>query len=125
MSHTAVHNRNVIVTWGERSTTGNLEVQEFSTRDRLVRAVRTVALCLSATLACVFIPAAHFVLVPLGLLVTPLITILVFRAQTKILSAKLICPKCNAEIRLLASQEKYPLYERCVECGREVTIKAT
>lgn len=81
------------------------------------------AKCLALTILCVAIPGAHFILVPLGLLVvTPGMTVYAWRVRTKIVSAKIECPKCNAALNVLTTQEQYPFYENCPSCHRQVTL---
>lgn len=100
-----------------------MTVLEFSDQARVRRAATMVAKCLGITVLCVFIPGAHFILVPLGLLVvTPLMTFYTFRVKTKIVSATIECPKCHVPLNVLTSQEQYPMYENCSSCHRQIAI---
>ena len=124
MHHTTSHVRTIIATNSDSTTHGTMEVLEFSEQGRLKRALSMAAKCLGITALCVFIPGAHFVLVPLGLLVvTPLMALYTFRVKTKIVSAKIECPKCHAPLNVLTSQEQYPMYENCSSCHRQITVK--
>lgn len=123
MQHITAQTRTVIATSSGSTTCGAIEVLEFSRQARMKRALVMGAACLGATALCVAIPGAHFVLVPLGLLVvTPLMTLYTFRVKTKIVSARIECPKCHAQLNVLTSQERYPLYENCASCLRQVSI---
>lgn len=124
MHHTTSHTRAIIATNSGSTTHGTMEVLEFSEQGRMKRAMVIGAKCLGITALCVAIPGAHFVLVPLGLLVvTPLMTLYTFRVKTKIVSAKIECPKCHAPLNVLTSQEQYPIYENCSSCHRQITVK--
>jgi hypothetical protein len=124
MHHTTSHVRTIVAMSSESSTHGTMEVLEFSEQGRMKRALTMGAKCLGITALCIFIPGAHFVLVPLGLLVvTPLMTLYTFRVKTKIVSAKIECPKCHAPLNVLTSQEQYPMYENCSSCHRQITVK--
>jgi UPF0716 family protein affecting phage T7 exclusion len=123
MHHTTQHTRKITATTNQSTTHGTLEVLEFSEQGRMRRAASMAVKCLLVTALCVAIPGAHFVLVPLGLLiVTPVMTVYTFRVRTKIVSATINCPACHKALTVLTSQEKYPIYENCGSCHRQVTI---
>ncbi|MEY4668983.1 MAG: hypothetical protein RL518_1682 [Pseudomonadota bacterium] len=123
MHHTTQHTRTILATSNQSTTNGTMEVLEFSEQGRVKRAWLTALKCLGATALCVLIPGAHFVLVPLGLLVvTPLMTVYTLRVKTKIVSASIDCPACHKPLNVLTSQERYPIYENCSSCHRQVTL---
>ncbi len=122
MTHSTIHTRSVLSTFSEASAPGTVEVIEFSQGDRVKRGVSTALKCLGVTLVCLFIPGAHFILVPLGLLLTPVIVLMVARIPTKILSSNVSCPKCCVPLAILSTKERYPLYENCSTCHREIMI---
>ncbi len=123
MQHTTQHTRKIVATSNEATTHGTMEVLEFSEQGRVKRAWMMALKCLGATVLCVFIPVAHFFLVPLGLLVvTPIMTIYTFRVKTKILSATIDCPACHKPLNVLTSQEQYPIYENCSSCHRQIAL---
>jgi hypothetical protein len=98
-------------------------VLEFSEQGRMKRAASMALKCLLVTALCIAIPGAHFVLVPLGLLiVTPMMTVYTFRVRTRIVSATVECPACHKPLAVLTTQEKYPIYENCASCHRQVTL---
>jgi hypothetical protein len=123
MQHTTQHTRTILATSNESTTHGPMEVLEFSEQGRVKRAWLMALKCLGITALCVLIPVAHFILVPLGLLVvTPIMTVYTFRVKTKILSATVTCPACQKPLNVLASQEQYPIYENCSSCHRQITL---
>lgn len=123
MHHTTSHTRAIVATSSGATTHGTMEVLEFSEQGRMRRAITMGVKCFLVTALCVAIPGAHFILVPLGLLVvTPLMTVYTFRVKTKIVSAKIECPKCHAPLNVLTSQERYPMYENCSSCHRQITV---
>jgi hypothetical protein len=114
--------RRVTAHYAQSSQAGILQVLEFDKRARVHRAIKTGAVCLATTAACVCIPGAHFVLVPLGILLTPLMVYMSVKATTKIVDSAVTCPHCGKSLPILASQERYPLYENCLSCKREIKI---
>ena len=113
----------IVAKSGDAESSGSLTVVYFSPRQRIIRALKAATKCLCGTTLCVFIPGAHFILVPLGLLiVTPVISLWVYLATTKIVSAAVGCPKCQSPLRVLTTQERYPMYENCALCHRQAII---
>lgn len=74
-----------------------LEVDELSTGRRVGRALTGFGLWFGAAVVCVFVPVAHFVLVP-GCLAGAVI-VLVSRLRTRVLVVRAhgVCPDCGAE----------------------------
>jgi len=74
-----------------------LEVDELDAGRRVGRALKGFAGWLGAVVVCVFIPIAHFVLVP-GCLIGALV-VLARRLRTRLLVVRAhgICPDCGAE----------------------------
>lgn len=124
MLESKTHERTVVATSAGENSSGELVVVEFGSRERSKRAILTALKSLGVTTVCLFIPGAHFILVPLGLLLTPLFAFLIWRVRTKIVSAKIGCPKCGSPVQVLTMQERYPLYETCGVCHREIAITA-
>lgn len=122
MTHSVIHTRQVVAKFSDDSAKGTLSVIEFGAEDKLKRGVSTSLKCLGVTLVCVCIPGAHFILVPLSLLISPFIVIAVLRVKTKILSSQLQCPKCHAVLDVLSTKENYPLIENCSGCHRAISI---
>lgn len=122
MTHSVIHTRQVVAKFSEYSADGTLSVIEFGAEDKMKRGVSTTLKCLGVTLVCVCIPGAHFILVPLSLLVAPFIVIAVARVKTKIMSSQLQCPKCKAVLDVLSTKENYPLIENCSGCHRAISI---
>jgi len=94
----------------------------FSREVRLKRALKTALICLGITTLCVCIPGAHFLLVPTGILLTPFVVLKTYRVTTSLVGASVRCAACGGELTRLSSQERYPLYETCITCGRENRI---
>ncbi len=123
MHHSTSHTRNLVAKSSDSVTHGTMTVLEFSEQARAKRAGLMAAKCLGITAVCVLIPGAHFILVPLGLVVvTPLMTIYTFRVKTQIVSATIDCPKCHVPLNVLTTQEQYPMYENCSSCHRQITL---
>jgi len=113
----------LIATSGDAESRGTIQVARFTRGERYKRAANAAAKCLGLTALCLCIPGAHFILVPVGLLiVTPVMTVRAYRVRSTIVSATIDCPKCHAPITVLTTHERYPLYENCASCHRQASI---
>lgn len=122
MSHRAPQHRKIVALYGEAAQGGVLHVLEFDRRARAKRSFKTASVCLVTTALCVCIPGAHFVLVPLGLLLTPFLVYKTAMTMTKIVDSSVSCPHCGHAVSILTSRERYPIYENCSSCKREIKI---
>ena len=78
-------------------TAGEIEIDEFSARERVLRALGGLGMGWGAALVSVFIPVAHFLLVPIFLAGGVWFGIRRFRACNAMVAARGTCPKCGAE----------------------------
>jgi hypothetical protein len=79
------------------ATEAVLEVDELSAGRRVGRALKGFAIWLGAGVVCVFIPIAHFVLVPGCLIGAVVVLVLRLRTRMLVVSAHGVCPDCGAE----------------------------
>lgn len=114
--------RNIVVSCGDASCEGTLMVHEFSARERWKRAVKTGVLCFGVLLGVACIPAAHFVLVPLVLILSPWIIVRSFQVSQVIKDADIHCARCQGELTRVSTRESYPMYETCLSCKRENVV---
>jgi hypothetical protein len=119
----SIVDRPVVARSGEKELTGILKIREYDQNERIKRAVVTGVAWIFGTALCVAIPIAHFFLVPLGAIATPFVILFVARHKGSIVGADLACPSCGQPIRLLSFREKYPIFENCPHCRREVSIR--
>jgi hypothetical protein len=88
------------------------------------KAIKTGLICFIVAALCIFIPVAHFILVPSGVILTPILALRQFRVTNAIIGASCTCAACGGELTRLSSQERYPLYETCLSCKRENRIES-
>jgi hypothetical protein len=82
---------------GARPSPVTVTVVRYGVGHRIGRAVLGAGACWAAAAAAVFIPVAHFILVP-GLLVAgAIVGFLRLRADRRLLGARGVCPRCGAE----------------------------
>src|SRR3990172_5677542 len=113
-----MRNEAILVRDGEQnSCPGMLHVIVYSRRDRLLRAAKVLALYWVLAAVTVFIPIAHFVLVPGFFLAGPLLAYLRYKVTARNERAAGRCPVCGNDITLpLEPAEQLPLWKYCPRC---------
>jgi hypothetical protein len=114
--------RRITAAYADHTSQGTMSVLEFDRKARTSRGIKAALKMLAATALFVFIPGAHFVLVPLGILLTPIVGILVSRVHSKIVGASIACPQCGSPLQVLSSKATMPLIENCASCSRPIRI---
>jgi len=79
------------------ATDAVLEVDELGTSRRLTRALKGLGAWFAAAVGCVFIPVAHFLLVPACLVGAASVLVLRLRAKALVVRAHGVCRDCGAE----------------------------
>ncbi|NOY71866.1 MAG: hypothetical protein GXP14_05735 [Gammaproteobacteria bacterium] len=95
----------------------------FSSTDRVGRALKILGICWLIAGVTVFIPLAHFVLVPGFFIAGPVMAIMRYKVDKAAEKVAVQCPECgqNVEIQMEA-QDWPPLYTYCPECNTSVQL---
>jgi hypothetical protein len=103
---------------------GNVRVQNFSSEERMKRALKTLGGGWLGMFVCVFIPGLHFILVPTLFLGTIYVAWTVYDQHSAILDGEGTCPACKKKFPILRSQWKWqwPFKVTCPNCYQTVTL---
>ncbi len=106
-----------------RVTQGFIDIEELDGPQRVRRAVRVLGGWWVAAAVCVFVPLAHFVLVPLCLLGGLVAAAVRLNARTRLAGAEGTCPDCGARQPLdLPRALRFPLDIACRDCHRAIRV---
>ncbi len=106
-------------------TPAALVVARFDKRARLRRAVTGLAGCWGAMVVAVFIPIAHFVLVP-SLFICGIWQFLRrLEMQEQVRGAHGRCPDCGTEQDFELGSKRFPQSVTCASCHRGLTLAET
>lgn len=108
---------------GEHQESACVYVKQWSRRERLVRALRTLGIWWFAALLAVPVPIFHFIAVPLLLFVGICAAFMVYRRTSTVLGGYGRCPFCTESIEITTKPERWPLEEICTHCSKLVTIE--
>jgi hypothetical protein len=111
------------VSYGGVTHDAEITVVHYNTAERALAAARISAILLVITIACVFIPILHFVLVPVFFLLTIAAGINAYLTSAKIDGGQSTCPSCKAPFTLANESYSFPKDFRCRACS--VTLHLT
>jgi hypothetical protein len=105
-----------------RRQAGELELRVWSPAERRGRAIRAWGICWAIMVCSVFIPLAHFVLVPGFFLAGPIVAWFVSRVPNAVTGGEARCPSCGEPFEFARRSLKWPLRDVCGRCHTEVSI---
>lgn len=114
----------VVKTRDGKTSLGKVSIQQWSQPERLKRALKFGGFSWLLAVGSVFLPIAHFILVPLFLLAGPVVAILTFKQESVVLGGETICPSCQKPLPIVRSPNKWPLGDLCSSCQNHVVIEA-
>ncbi len=106
----------------DKNSSATLSIQQISKSKRIGKAIIVGSIGLIISLALVFIPILHFVLVPFGLLITLLLVINRLKTDQIIIDGVGVCPACEAHLQIYKRAYKLPFKDVCEKCSREVQV---
>lgn len=105
------------------SSVGELHTRSFTPWERMVQAGKVLAVAWSLALITVFIPIAHFVLVPLFLVAGPVMALMKYRVETVAEKAHGVCPECEQAVDIaLDPADRLPKWTYCPACNKPVQL---
>lgn len=105
---------------------GTLHRIRFNSSDRVLNAAKVLGVFWLIALITVFIPIAHFILVPSFFIAGPIMAFLRYRATSACKKITTRCPSCNKDVEIaLEANVRLPMYTYCPACdaGLKIEIK--
>lgn len=107
---------------GNGTEQGEIFVQYLDSRQRLLRSLKVMGLIWGLALVSIFIPLAHFVLVPSFLIAGPIVARQIYQQEKIVLGGKGLCPKCHQDFQIVKGELTFPLTDVCGKCFENVEI---
>jgi len=102
---------------------GLLNSQVLSASGRIARAGKVLAVCWLLAIITLFIPIAHFFLVPLFVIGGLVMAYMKYRAAEITENATGICPECNDNVTIsLDPADKLPKWTYCPACNKPLQL---
>ena len=97
---------------------GKLFYTAYNPADRTTRAVTALIVCWVIAAVTLFIPIAHFFLVPAFLIAGPIVAFSRYRQEDSKEKVEGTCPRHNGEISVsMENTDKLPKWTYCPECN--------
>ncbi len=108
---------------GVEETSGTLKVLLLSRKNRIMLAVAGCACAWLLAFVTLFIPIAHFVLVPLLLAAGPVYGLRLYQRKQRAVSIDGECPRCLEHFTLAVDKAaKFPFWDLCPHCGMNMRL---
>jgi hypothetical protein len=102
---------------------GKVSVESWSKPERTKRALKAWGLGWCFAVASVFLPIAHFILVPAFLIGSPIVAYFISKQKSVILGGQSVCPSCGKTLEIVKGPENLPLEDVCTGCQNHVHIQ--
>lgn len=102
---------------------GELRIQEWNKRERVMRAMKFGGACWGFAIFSVILPLLHFVLVPGFLIAGPIIAFVVFGQEAVVLGGSGTCPHCKKTMKIVRNAPRFPLSDMCEHCQKSVEVE--
>ncbi len=97
-----------------QQTTGTLNLSVYTPQERMGRAAKVLGICWGLAVVTLFIPIAHFALVPGFLIAGPVAGYLRYRSSEVMESAAGECPTCHEQVTVpLEAGDSLPKWTYC------------
>lgn len=107
----------------EQVRLGQLHSLQYSSGERMGRAVKVLLICLVLALITAFIPIAHFFLVPLFLIAGPVMAVMKYKQDSALEKAEGECPECGERVDIeLEPTDKLPKRTYCPSCNKPLQL---
>lgn len=105
------------------ASVAELHSRRFTSGERMGRAGKVLAICWVCALITLFIPVAHFFLVPMFLIAGPVMAFIKYKAETVMEKAHGVCPECSDTVDIeLDPGDKLPKRTYCPACNKPLQL---
>ena len=102
---------------------GQLYSLQYSSGERMGRAIKVLLICLVLALITAFIPIAHFFLVPLFLIAGPVMAVMKYKLGSALEKVEGSCPECGDAVEIaLDATDILPKRTYCPSCNKPLQL---
>jgi hypothetical protein len=112
----------VVKTRDGKSSPGKVYIQSWTKSERLKRSFKFWGFIWLLALISVFLPGAHFFLVPTFLIAGPIVARYIFKQESMVTGGETICPQCSKPLPIAKGPDIWPLDDLCSLCQTHVTL---
>ncbi len=115
----------VILKADSNQSLGFVQIKHFDSQERITRALKAFVACWAAAFLSIFIPLAHFILVPAFFLAGLIFPYFIYKKESFIIGGQGSCPKCKADLVIEKGNNEWPLKDLCTGCKSNILITKT
>jgi|GEM_PF-1764585 len=104
------------------STHGTITKIDYDKKDRTENAIKTFGIFIALTFCSIFVPIAHFILVPVLLISSFVVALNQLNVMAKNDGGTGECPKCHKPVQIVASKFADRMTDTCAACHEDVVI---
>ena len=108
-----------------KSSAGKVFVQSWSRKERVKRSLKVLGFTWLLAVLSVFLPIAHFFLVPAFLIAGPIVAHFIYKQESAVLGGESLCPSCGKLLPIVGGPNKWPLEDLCSNCQTHVIIETS
>ncbi|MDB5036836.1 MAG: hypothetical protein JWQ35_364 [Bacteriovoracaceae bacterium] len=98
--------------------TGRIEIQSWDQKERMWRALKAAGLTFCLAIASIFLPLAHFVLVPGFLGATFFVFNFILKRESLLTGGSGSCPCCHFPLQFARGPNRFPISDICPKCRK-------
>lgn len=110
------------VTCNEKETIGNCRIDHYTRKEALFKGIKMWLIVMLVSALSIVIPLVHFVSVPVGLALSPLVGLYYFftrRGAPKRVIGDFLCPECQSKNHVETVRIDKHYFGECAHCHRE------
>lgn len=100
-----------------------VEIDAWSMRKRSGKALFTLVICWLLAALAIFIPVAHFLLVPAFFMAGFVGALLSGRREGIVVGSNAKCPQCATALNLEAAPSSLAIYRACHGCNQQIFVE--
>jgi hypothetical protein len=104
------------------ATPGTITKVEFDKKERTQNAIKTFGILIALTFCAIFVPIAHFFLVPVLLIASFVIALDKLNEAARSEGGSGECPRCHQPVKIVPSKFSERLTDTCGACHEDVEI---
>ena len=113
----------IVKTRDGKSSSGKVIVQRWSRKGRVRRSLKILGFIWILAVLSVFLPIAHFILVPVFFIAGPIVAHFIYKQESAVVGGESLCPNCGKQLPIVSGPNKWPLEDLCSNCQTHVLVE--
>lgn len=107
----------------DKQSDSKIMIVGFSKTSRIMRAVKSLAVCWAISIFCILVPMLHFILVPAFFILGIFMFFHQMSIHCYLISGTIGCPSCRKDLNLRPAAFDWPKREICQYCRADLSVE--